>query len=387
MLLRAKSFSRNRVAGMVGLVVIMTILLSFTMWFRAIQHRFTFAYAETSFDFLVQGFSESQIIDIQQLAFVDAVFPVRILGGEIRSRGRSLHVDIYASQSFKNREISYFNERLFIRKDDRILTTPDVNPIVIDLRVARAFDVNLGDVLLIPFGKDRTEVRFTVATISEPMLMPSVLILWQGEQRQVFRSDFGKDPIYSFMFVKTPDKAVAREYFLREFIPWQEVNDGLLDLRDMSSIYDFNQRALIERVTRLQNLRYELRYTPPIVMVTSVLGFLAYLLFLLRETNKKAYIHSKDISIFFSLGLPRAYFTYFLMLDTMLFHSPSLAIAALGTKYLVYDFLMQSYLPWYLFLWYCLGAFALQLAAVIISGLIMYIRLSLTNTAALLAKE
>jgi len=71
----------------------------------------------------------------------------------------------------------------------------------------------------------------------------------------------------------------------------------------------------------------------------------------------------------------------------MLFHGPSLAVAALGTKYVVYDFLMQSHLPWYLFIWYCLGALALQLIAVVISGLTMYIRLSLTNTAALLAKE
>ncbi|MBS4053794.1 MAG: hypothetical protein KGZ64_03355 [Thermaerobacter sp.] len=54
---------------------------------------------------------------------------------------------------------------------------------------------------------------------------------------------------------------------------------------------------------------------------------------------------------------------------------------------MVYDFLMQSHLPWYLFIWYCLGALALQLIAVVISGLTMYIRLSLTNTAALLAKE
>ncbi len=124
MLIRSRNLTglRKRVAGKIGLIIIITILLSFTIFFRYILHVFTFEYVETDFDLIVEGFSKKQIAEIQNLPFIDDVFPVRLLSGEAEFAGRTTTpLDIYAADSFDRRDISFFTDRLLIRVREKPL--------------------------------------------------------------------------------------------------------------------------------------------------------------------------------------------------------------------------------------------------------------------------
>ncbi len=379
---------KKKIGSAAGLIIILAILLSFTMWFRYVQHSFTFQYAETNFDLIVKGFSEKQISQIQRLAFVTDVFPVRIFTTEAKCGTRRMLIDVYAADSFNLMDASYFADRLLIRASKQILTSNALNPIIIDREIAGELNARIGDSILLLFGKDKTEIPFTVAAISEPLQdLPEVLILWRGEQKSIYKKAFEENPVYSLMFVKTKDKERAKSYFLNEFIPMQMIGEGLLDIDDSNEINRFNRAMLIDREEYLRELRYELRYTPPIVAVTSMLGFIAYLMVLYRETNKIIVQQKKDFSILYSLGMPRIYFMYHLISETLLLHGPSLLAAILLTKYVVYDYLMRAFLPWYLFIWYGLGSFALLLMAIVVNGFIFYAKLKKTNMAVQLAEE
>lgn len=376
---------------MISLIVIFSILFAFTMFLRYVQHALTLPYAETTFDLIIQGFSEEQISDIRKLPFVDEVFPARILSGEIKKDNKKEPIRIYAADSFENRNVSFFLDRLLIKRNKEILMNAEMNPIIIDLQIARMLKVGIGDTVSLPFGKNRSDVSFTVAAISEPMesalgLAP-VMILWRGEQRSVFVNSFGKDPTYSYMFIKTNDKKRAKEYFLNEYIPMELVADGYFSPEDKDEILRHNSSLTIDREKHLDELYYELRYTPPIVILASVLGFITYLLVLYREANKKLLMREKEFSILHALGMPKIYFMLYSIIETAVFQIPVIAASALIVKYFFYDFLAKAYLPWYLFIWYCLGAFALQMAAVLINGFLLYIKMMKINIATQLAKE
>lgn len=375
---------------MIGFIIILSILLSFTMWFRFIQHTFTFPYSETDFDLIVKGFSEEQIPEIEHLPFIDSIYPVRLLTTEAGFNDRTTLITVYAADNFESIDASYFTDRLLITKNKQILMNQASNPIVIDRKIARELNAGIGDEILLLFGESRIEAPFTVVALSEHMTtqgLPAALILWQGEQRSLFLQSFGQDPMYSLMFIKANDKEIAKDYFIYEFIPLQMVEEGLLDIDDRNEINRYNRALTVDREEYLDELRYELKYTPPIVALTSMLGFIAYLLVLYREANKKLILHEKDFSILHGLGLPKVSFMVYIIFETVIIHTPLLAAAAFIVKYVVYDVLMQAYLPWYIFIWYCLGAYALQMMAAVFNGFIMYLKLRKTNIAAQLAKE
>jgi ABC-type antimicrobial peptide transport system permease subunit len=75
------------------------------------------------------------------------------------------------------------------------------------------------------------------------------------------------------------------------------------------------------------------------------------------------------------------------LLETVVIHVPLLGAAAVMVKYIVYDFIMESYMPWYLFGWYFLGAFVLQMIAVVVNGLFTYLKMKKIDISAQLARE
>ncbi|WP_252227618.1 ABC transporter permease [Caldicoprobacter algeriensis] len=392
MLLKESKLSgiNKRIGEVIGIILMLSILLSFTVWFRHIQHVYTVLYAETKFDFIVKEFNEEQIAHIKSLPFVEAVFPVRIISGRViiqDSTTRNIPLDIYAVDSFDSRDISFFSDHLIIKCDKKILENKELNPIIIDFGTARKLGVDTGDKVFIPFGPDQIKVPFTVAAICDSGREPIALILWQGEQRSTFTQIFGHEPIYSIMFVKAVDKEKAKEYFIYEYIPMQMINDGLLSADDKNGIVEFNRNMLLEREKHLEELYWELRYTPPIVIAASILAFIAYLLVLYREASKKLVMREKDFAILYAAGMPRFYFVMYLLLETFVIHVPLLGTAAVIVKYIVYDFLMESYMPWYLFGWYCLGALTLQIVAVVINGLFAYLKTKKIDISAQLARE
>lgn len=374
----------------VSLILILVILMSFTILFQHIQHTFSVLYSQTEFDFIVREFNEYQIEEIGRLPFVDVVFPVRIISGSLmteNSVAKNL-ITIYAANSFEGREASFFSDKLIIKMDNNILLNEDMNPIIIDYITARELRVRLGDKLYIPFGKDGTKVLFNVAAISETAMgTQQALILWKGEQQNVFNKHFGNDLYYSEMFVKTNDIEIARDYFLYEYIPMQMVDEGHFSLYDIDKILEFNQNMLTEREKKLELILWELTFTPPIVFITAILGFITYLLVLYREVDKKVKGAEKSLSILHALGMPKIYFVLYLLLDTVLIHFPLLGVSTLIVKYVIYDLLMSSFMPWYMLKWYFLIALLLQLMAVLLNGILAYLKMKTIETATQLSKE
>lgn len=373
------------------ITVIASILITFIMLLRYTQHIMTVSYAESKFDLIVQGYTGEQISEIQQLKYIEKVFPVRLLYGEAGKGDQKLAIDIYAADSFENKNISFFSDKMFIQSDKEILLNNKLNPIVIDEKMAQKFNVGVGDKVSLFFGSNKVDVSFTVAAICESMEktlgMPPVLILWQGEQQEAFFKSFNENPPYGYMFIKAKNKDLAKDYFLKKYIPLQFVKEGHLNIEDKEKILHYNSSLLIDRESHLEELLYELRYTPPIVMLASVLGFITYVLILYRETNKRISMKEKEYSILHALGLHKFNFLLLSMVETLILQIPVIIISSFIVKYVIYDSLFNAFLPWYLFIWYCLGALILQICAVLINGIFLYFKMLRTSTAAQLAKE
>lgn len=377
-----------KVKEAISLILIFSILISFSIWFNYVYHSYTFPYSETNFDFMVKEFTESQIDQIAHESFVDLIFPVRVITGEIRSFNDSIHCALYAVQSFENRKISIFADKFLTMKDEALLLNEALNPIILDFESAEILKVKVGDVVQIPFGSEGEEVHFKVAAIHETMKGRSTaLILWSGSQKEIFYESFHQDPLYSFMYVKVNDFANAKEYFINEYIPLQSVEEGYFGIEEMDRIIEYNKSMLIERVKVLKEIQYELRFTPPIVIIASILGFLTYLLVLYRESNKKIIICEKDFAILSALGMPRIYFPVYLVLEVLLLHIPMLIISLFAVKYVIYGMMNNAYLPWYFYYWYCLFAIVLQMLAVTINGFVYYFRVKKVYLASLLSNE
>lgn len=370
------------------LSVIFTILITFIMIFSFTQHTYSVAYKESNFDITIQGFSEEQIEVIDTLPFVETIFPTRILSSSIFADNKEILIDIYATNSMNGREISFFNDKVMYKKDDVLLSSAEANPIIIDKQIARVFGTDIGKSISLSFGEGY-DVDFTVAGITEPLKNSvgynPVLILWQGEQEQAFIKSFGEQPPYSLMFVKASDKEKAKDYFLNEYIPVQFQEEGHLSSEE--EIYRYNLALNVEREEKLNGILNELRYTPPVVTLISILGFISFLLVLYREANKKLIAREKDYSILNALGVPRSMFISYYMMESIIMQIPVLIISALLVKYVIYDFVGNSYMPWYFFFNFLVGAFILQIVAVLINGLLLNKKMKKTQLAIQLAKE
>ncbi len=367
---------------------IFTILITFIMIFSFTQHTYSLAYKTPNFDLTVQGFSKEQISTIESLPFVDTIFPVRILSNNIVAGNKEVLIDIYAADSMKEKEISFFQNKIMIKSDNSLLASNEANPIVIDKQLASELHADIGEKISLVFGEG-INVDFTVAGITEPLKNSvgniPVLILWQGEQEQAFINSFREQPPYSVMFVKAKDKEKANDYFLNEYVPKQFEEEGHLTSNE--EIYRYNKSLNVDRVDKLHAISNELRYTPPIVTLISILGFFSFLLVLYREANKKLIAMEKDYSILNALGVPRPTFISYYIVEAIIMQIPVLVIAALFVKYLIYDLVGNSYMPWYFFIPYCIGAFILQIVAVFINGLLLNKKMKKTQLAIQLVKE
>lgn len=371
----------------ISIIIMYTILLTFTIYFGFYQHSSTVAFKETDFDMIIQGFTEEQIDEINSLPFVEASFSARILSGFIPTDYEGYSFDIYAADNFQNTEYSYFNNQIVYKKDEEILENPALNPIIIDKELSKFFKANIGDSIKIPFGEHR-EVTFTVAGISEPLQnslgFPVALILWQGEQEQIFKEEFGNSPPYSNLFLKVNDKELANDYFLNKYIPKQFMNENTLTNEE---ILRYNASLNFNREVRLNQLHEELKYTPPIIILISILGFITLLIVLFREANKKFLMQEKDFSILRALGMPNVNYIFLYLAEMMVIHIPILFFSSLLVKYLIYDFIGSTYLPWYFLFSYCIGAFIAQQFAIFINGFLMHLKTRKSNISYQLAKE
>lgn len=388
-LFKAHHFENRRkfFKEILSIIIIYTILLTFVMYYGFYLHSSTFAYKETNFDMIVQGFTEEQIVEINSLPFVKASFPTRILSGYYPSENGNFSFDIYAANTFHNMEYSYFNNKIIYKKNKEILENRDLNPIIIDKKLSKLFNASIGDRIKIPFGEDR-EVTFTVGGITEPFKnslgFPTALILWQGEQEKIFLEEFGESPPYSVLFLKVNDEKLARQYFINEYIPKQFMIENTLTEED---ILRYNKALNRSREDTLNNIYEELKYTPPIIILISILGFIAFLIILFREANKRFQNQEKEIAILRALGMPNISYIYLYIMELMVIHIPILLISSLLVKYLIYDLIGGTYLPLYFLFPYAIGTFFAQQIAIFINGFMMLFRTRKSNISSQLAKE
>ena len=392
MLFKAYSVANRKklIKDITTLTLLFSILLSFSILLLVLRHTYMLAYAETKFDFILQGFSEGQIDGIAALDFVKTVFPVRIFSGEIVAGNNKIVADTYAADSFTGIEVSYFSNHVILKKDKDIMTNQNLNPILIDRDIARTLRTGIGGKVSKFYGKEGREVIFTVAAICQPLEnslgRPVALILWRGEQRDIFYHDFGEGHEYSMMFIEVLDRNRAHKYFQEEYVPkWYLEEYGPLTEEELLEMR--RDSAVINRETELENLYDEMRYAPPVIILISALGFIIFLIVLYREADKKVLMIEKEFFILNALGLPKRYFYIYYTVETMLMQIPVLLGATLITRFIIYEFIFNMYIPGYLLLRYAALAFLLQIIAVCISGCFINLALKKKDMASLLAKE
>lgn len=371
--------------NLLSMLALISVIFAFAIMLKVFLHPHTVAYSETIFDYKIQGFSTNQIGEIKALKFVEEVFPVRLLSGEVSAGTRGFDVDLFAADSFEGMSISYFSNRLLIRKSASLMSDPGVNPIVINRRLARALKVGLGDSVYIPFGREKTKVLFTVAAISEDIQQNTALFLWRGAQQELFVDSFGEGP-YSYMFVKVNDRDKAFTYFRQDFIPeWYVSVYGPFPSEEDHLRH--NAQSLSDRLLTLRGLTYELRFAPNVNIALTSLGFLVFFFVLYRETDKKLEHMQKDFSILYALGMPKIWFITYLSLDAVLFQLPVFLIATAVVRYGIYNLILNMYIPSYLMAEFITIAFSLLIISLLVNSLVVHVKLAKINFSTLLVKE
>ena len=373
--------------NVLSMLTLISVLFAFAIMLKVFLHPHTVAYSQTTFDYKIQGFSANQIAEIKALKFVEEVFPVRILSGEVSAGKSGFAVEMFAADSFEGRNISYFSNRLLIRKSSRIMSDQEANPIVIDRRLARALKVGLGDTVYIPFGREKTKVLFTVAAISEDIRpRHTALFLWRGAQRELFIDSFGDEGPHSYMFVKVNDRDKAFSYFRQDFIPeWYISVYGPFPSEEDRLRH--NAQSLSDRLFTLRGLTYELRFAPTVTIALTSLGFLVYFFVLYRETDKKVEQLQKDFSILYALGMPKIWFITYLSLDAALFQLPVFLIATGVVRYGIYNLLLNMYIPSYLMAEFITIGLSLLIISLIVNSLVVHVKLAKKNFTTMLVKE
>ena len=377
------------------LVVIFTIIISFSMLLIVYQHYKIAVYEDSNYDLIIRGFSSKQIDEINNLNFVDKIYPVRMFEPAIICKGEKTFNDVslYMGDSFTNKNISYFSDKLIIEQDKSLLFDKKINPIVLDYTIAKELSVSIGDSVNVPFGKNRDAIVFKVAAIYEPLNgsgRPMALGLWQGKQKEIYLNDFKTSPPYSVMFIKTKNIKRALDYFENSYVMMGDIElkfgYGLSKEQIDEISKDFKGNAIM-RQDLLDEVISSLDYTPPIILLTSILGFVIFILVLFRENNKKLILQEKKFSILYVLGCPKFYFGIYFILEMLLLQVPILALSAVFVKLIYYFVIKDMYLPLYI-LKTCLGfALCIQIVASIISGIIIYFKIKRKNLALILASS
>lgn len=356
-----------------GSIFIFVILFTFCIFLPVYEHNNIAAFKYAEYDLIFDGVNinnEKEINDIKEIEkYVNSIIFSSV---RFESKYSSLKTDLeFILGTMKDVSITNFSDKLIIKKNKNLFNDDDTNSIVLDITTSKRLNVDIGDTVYVFFGPEKEKIDFKVAAIYEPMGNDNshILALWKGKPREIYENNFGKLTEYSKTYIKCRNLEVTKKQ--------------LAELKNKS-----NGIGLIDRVLQLSYKKLDLEYTPPIIILTSSLGFIVLLIYFLREENKKLIVLNKNFAILNSLGFTKLDLSGYFLIEILMVQIPTLLVAIILVKYIIYDKLITNmFLPYYLLLKFSIYALFIQILAVVLSVIIIYIKLKKTNLVTMLSKE
>lgn len=353
-------------------IIIYSILFSFCALLPAYEYNKIAPFKYAGYDLILNSSNRQSEKELDELSEIDRYVSIVTFSSiEFNTNGRNIKMDVdFLFGDLEDITLTSYSNKLLIKSKKDIFNNENLNPIVLDVYAAKQLMVDVGDNIYIVFGPNREKIEFKVVALYEPVRPNSgVVALWKGKQKDIYEKEFGILDEYSKTFIK--GKNINR------------LKEQLNDLGNRSK-----GQSIIDRESELNFINLDLEFTPPIIMLTSILGFFVLLIYYLREENKKLIILNKNFAILYSLGCRKFELAFYFVLEMLIMQIPTYIMGVFISKYIIYDRLILSiYLSKYLLYRFLIYGIGLQISAMFISILIIYYKLKKQNISLMLVKE
>lgn len=346
------------------LIIIYTILFSFSLLLKVYQNNKLDEYKYSSYSLIINGMEKKYESSIKKY-FQNDYMAISIISGAFYSKsGKQCVGDLEVTDDINKCNISEFSDELIIKSK---IIDKNLNPIYIDRIMAKSLNVTIGDKIYKKIGKDKKEVTFTVARIYEPLKQGIALTNWQSNQKKFFEESFGTLDVYSKIYIKSTNPKVAGNLIN------SKINKNL---------------QIIYKDDELKDKIEELEFAPATIIFTSILGFIVFLIFICKESNKWITTNLKNIAIINYLGLSKKTIVIFMFFKNIIIQTVFFSISFIFVKFAVYDAMFKSlYLSSRLLIQFAIIVVLLQVVASLFSCIYTWIKLKKINIITILIKE
>jgi len=364
----------------VNYIVIFSIIIAFCLLMPVYKNKEVCNYENSKYDYWAQCLTKNQINEISKKEFVESVFPFSLMSvKELKNirNNKSSEVMLIVSESFNNMDISSFTPKNCITMDKKIIEDEKANPIILDYSLSKIIGASIGDKIEIPFGKSKKKTEFIVGAIYQSHNVFSrydAMIVWKDPQAEAYggQAEQGHDMVY----IKGKDSIQLKKFMDKEFFPEltyekarksgqfkneDEIKESYKDL-DTTLFYE-------SREDQLNYVIESMKYTPAIIIITTVLGCIIFIILLYREENKKMTELMYTISLLYSLGFSKRRIQMLYIKKIFVNIIPSCFIALLLQKFVIYKYFAGDlFIPWYLLMKYGMILMSLIIISVLITS-------------------
>lgn len=321
------------------LVFIFTVFYAFSLLLIMIYENKISQYNESSYDYMLTNFDEENIENIKSQIFVEGTYATRLVNSTLHNGSKEELILLNLVDEWDKNNISYMGLNRSAKGD---FNNTQENSIVLDILTARKINVGIGDTVDLYF-KD-IKCTYKIAMLLEPDASSGEglgVCLYNSYFCDAWGKAFPTMPPYSLLYVNTNDDSKADEYFYNEFV------GPRMGEKAHEDIVKANENSNIKKLWNIEEAKRDLKFTPSVTVIISILGIIALFIFILRETSSKMNILNKDLAILSTIGMKLSHMTRYFLISCCGVQIPAILVSSVIVKKIIYDLLISNYyLPW-----------------------------------------
>lgn len=333
--------------------MILTVVTAFCLHMPLYGENYTNFYKNSSYDYLIQETSKTQIEALKKETFVEGIFAFSLMIFRLDKRVNAVANDgrdiaLLATSSFDGLKYSSFADTNMISLDQTILSDEACNPIIIDYSLSKTEGISVGDTfsLLSERAFHDKEKNFTVGAIyqnhCEFANYDAVILMNEHVNNDILQLDSSAGN--SLAYVKANNLSDFEEYLKEKFYP-QLSFSSLSDFRTLPT--DVQESYYQLRTTRLEQAEQDLDFSNIARIVVTAVGFILLIILMKREMEKCLENKMYTIAVLYVLGMNRHTLLMKMIMKSFLPVSFSVVFACLLNKYVVFQYLTEGiYVPW-----------------------------------------
>lgn len=397
-LLKANLFRKDRIRDMASLIIIFSVIFSFSSILQIYKDNKLNVYSKGEYDLIVQGFSETQQQEIEQLPFIQAAVPYfQIFDITLRGKERGTGVSTLAIDDMSQIDLTYFSPRMLLAHKDQDDRSPEV---AISRDIAKALDLKIGDEATIVLNDVKTHT-FIVSRIYESIfqsLGKNMIVIEMTDELKYDMQALNTDmPFhYNGMFIKAENLVEARNYFtnfpMGAYIEHRLQLEGISqeDERYEEAYKQLKQSYISQPIDRLEQLAIQekmLEISPTIIHFMTLVGFILFFIFLYRENAKKLKQDLRTVAILAAQGMSKGTYVRYLWAEMTIYQIPIFIGSVLLAKVIYQVFIPNLFFAQSVLLEMSLLFLILQLFAGVLSAVVIYVVLRRRSLHLLLNQE